>query len=95
MIGSVLYSGFSSIRSGMKLMDSSAGAIARQAVTASGGEGQSADKPSPGASQLISPTGDVTRALLAQRQALYQVQAGAKLIQTSDDALGSLLDALA
>ncbi len=95
MIGSVLYSGFSSIQAGMKLMDSSARAIAQQAVTASDGEGQAAGKQSPGASQLISPTGDVTRALLEQRQALYQVQAGAKLIQTSDDALGSLLDALA
>ncbi|MBK8507481.1 MAG: flagellar biosynthesis protein FlgE [Candidatus Competibacter sp.] len=94
MIGAV-HSGYASIQSGMRLMDSSAGAIARQGVVSSeSGNATSGGTSSEGRS-MISPTGDVTQALLEQRQALYQVQAGAKIIQTSDKALGSLLDALA
>lgn len=95
MIVGAMSSGFASIQSGMKLMDGSAQTIARQAVASSDFTDQSAGGQPPGTSPLISPTGDVTRALIEQRQALYQVQAGAKIIQTSDKALGSLLDAVA
>lgn len=95
MIVGAMSSGFASIQSGMKLMDGSAQTIARQAVASSDSTDQSAGSQSPGTSPFISPTGDVTRALIEQRQALYQVQAGAKIIQTSDKALGSLLDAVA
>ena len=94
MIGAV-YSGYASIQSGMKLMDSSAQTIARQGVASSESGNASGGWGSTEGRALIAPTGDVTQALLEQRQALYQVQAGAKIIQTSDKALGSLLDALA
>lgn len=94
MIGAV-YSGYASIQSGMKLMDSSAQTIARQGVEPSESGNTASGGPSAEGRPMISPTGDVTQALLEQRQALYQVQAGAKIIQTSDKALGSLLDALA
>lgn len=95
MVVGAMSSGFASIQSGMKLMDSSAQTIARQSVTSSDPTDQPAGNQSSGASPLISPTGDVTRALIEQRQALYQVQAGAKVIQTSNKALGSLLDVIA
>ena len=95
MIVGAMSSGFASVQSGMKLMDSSAQTIARQAVASSDSTDQPTGNQSPRTSQLISPTGDVTRALIEQRQALYQVRAGAKIIQTSDKALGSLLDAVA
>lgn len=94
MIGSAMSSGFTSIQSGMRLMDSSAQTIARQAVNAPGSSDQTSGGQSPEGAP-ITATGDVTRALIEQRQALYQVQAGAKIIQTSDKALGSLLDAVA
>ncbi len=95
MIGSAINSGFASIQSGMKLMDSSAQTIARQTVASpDSGDRASGGQP-PEGSSLISATGDVTRALIERRQALYQVQAGAKIVQTSDKALGSLLDAMA
>jgi hypothetical protein len=95
MIGSAINSGFASIHSGVKLMDDSARTIAHQAIASSDSTDQPAGGQPPGTSQLISPTGDVTQALIEQRQALYQVRAGAKIIQTSDKALGSLLDAVA
>lgn len=95
MIGSAVNSGMASIQSGMRLMDGSAHTIARQTVASpDSGDRASGGQPPEGASP-ISATGDVTRALIEQRQALYQVQAGAKIIQTSDKALGSLLDAMA
>ena len=94
MIGAV-YSGYASIQSGMRMMDGSAHPLARQGVGApESGNAASGGTSSEGRSG-ISPTWDVTQALLEQRQALYQVQAGAKIIQTSDKALGNLLDALA
>ncbi len=42
-----------------------------------------------------SAASDVIKPLIDQQQALYQVQAGVKVIQTSDKLLGSLFDALA
>ena len=42
-----------------------------------------------------SATGDVIQPLIDQQQALYQVQAGVKVIQTNNNLLGSLFDALA
>ena len=71
-----------------KLRDATTEASSDSGDRASGGQ-------PPEGSSLISATGDVTRALIEQRQALYQVQAGAKIVQTSDKALGSLLDAMA
>jgi len=94
MIGSAMNSGFASIQSGMKLMDSSAQTIARQAVASPDSGDRAAGEQPPGGASPISATGDVTRALIEQRQALYQVQAGARIIQTSDKALGSLLDTM-
>ncbi len=95
MISGAFYSGVASIHSGMKLMDGSAQTIARQAMTSPDSSNQTTSSSVSGTSEYISPTGDLTHALVEQRQALYQVQAGAKIIQTSDKALGGLLDAFA
>lgn len=46
-------------------------------------------------SMTDSAAGDVIQPLIDQQQGLYQVQAGVKVIQTSDKLLGSLFDALA
>ncbi|MCC8998697.1 MAG: hypothetical protein LM522_04245 [Candidatus Contendobacter sp.] len=80
MIGSVS-SGITVIQSGMNRMNQSAEIIARQSMT---------DSASP-----ASAAGDVIQPLIDQQQGLYQVQAGVKVIQTSDKLLGSLFDALA
>ncbi|MBK8534199.1 MAG: hypothetical protein IPL59_03220 [Candidatus Competibacteraceae bacterium] len=80
MIGSV-FSGIAVIQSGIKHLDQSAETIARQSMT---------DPASP-----ASATGDVIQPLIDQQQALYQVQAGVKVIQTNNNLLGSLFDALA
>jgi hypothetical protein len=51
--------------------------------------------PQTGVSRLISPTGDVTKALMDQRQALTMFNANAMVVQADGQMMGSLLDAKA
>lgn len=95
MIGSALSAGATSIYSGAKLLESSAHAIARQSITSPDPTTTSAGTQQPKTSGAISPVGDMADPLIAQRQALYQVQAGAKVISTTGRMLGSLLDVFA
>ena len=94
MISSALSSGVMGVQLGMQRLDSSAQEIARQSMTAPDTTGSSAGSQA-GASRPASPTGDVTEPLIEQRQALYQAQAGAKVIQAANQTLGTLLDAFA
>jgi flagellar hook protein FlgE len=83
----------SSARSGMQLsMDlatRSAGTIASQSITAAAGSttGQQL-----GGSPLITPAGDITKALIDQRQALTMFNANAKVIKADGQMMGSLLN---
>lgn len=95
MIGSALSAGVTSIYSGVRLLENSAHAIARQSITSPDPTTMSAGNQQPKTSESISSVGDMTEPLIAQRQALYQVQAGAKVISTTGRMLGSLLDVFA
>lgn len=80
MIGSIS-SGVSVIQSGMNRLEQSAATIARQSIT---------NPASP-----ASTTGDLIQPLIEQQQALYQVQAGVKVIQMHNNLVGSLFDMFA
>lgn len=95
MIASALSSGVTSIYSGVKLLESSAQAIARQSITSPDSTTTSAGNQQTGTSEQTSSVWNMTEPLVAQRQALYQVQAGAKVISTTGKMLGSLLDMFA
>lgn len=80
----------------MDLMSRSAGVIANQSVTASADPmAGPASNQQNGGSQLITPTGDITKALIDQRQALTMFNANAKVIRADGQMIGSLLDARA
>lgn len=81
MVGDALSAGAMIIQSGVHRLEGSAQAIARQAIA----------DPATGAPPSIG----VIQPLIEQRLALYEVQAGAKVIQTANKVLGSLLDAFA
>ncbi|HRD48020.1 MAG: hypothetical protein JNK95_01710 [Candidatus Competibacter sp.] len=74
-------SGVSVIQAGMSRLEQSAQTIARQSIT---------NPASP-----ASTAGDLIQPLIEQQQALYQVQAGVKVIQTNNNLLGSLFDMFA
>ncbi len=81
MISDVLSTGAMIIQSGTNRIEGSAQAIARQAIS----------NPVTGAP----PSQEVIQPLIEQRLALYEVQAGSRVIQTANHLLGSLLDAFA
>jgi hypothetical protein len=96
MINNAMNAGVMGIQTGMKRLENSAEEIASQAVrpdpaptaAPAGGAQAETTRPVPQTRSLVEP-------LIEQRQALYQAQAGAKVIETSQQTLGSLLDALA
>lgn len=79
MISNALSNGFTAIQLGTNRMEGSALAIARMAIS----------DPTTGAPA----SREVIRPLIEQRLALYEVQAGSKVIQTVNRMLGSLFDA--
>lgn len=92
MISNAIGSGVASIQGGMARLDRSAQEIAHQSIsTVTPDEQQTGAGTSPSVSQAR----DLTDPLIEQHQALYQVQAGAKVITTMNKALGSLFDAFA
>ncbi|HRD66710.1 MAG TPA: hypothetical protein PKY50_11200 [Candidatus Competibacter sp.] len=95
MIASALSSGVTSIYSGVKLLESSAQTIARQSITSPDPTATSPGTQQTGTSGQVSSVWDMAEPLVDQRQALYQVQAGAKVISTTGKMLGSLLDVFA
>lgn len=96
MISDAMYAGVTSIQTGMKGLANSAQEIASRTVrpdpaptaAPAGGTQAETTRPVPQARSLAEP-------LIEQRQALYQAQAGVKVIETNQRILGSLLDALA
>lgn len=92
MISNAIGSGIASIQGGMARLDRSAQEIAHQSLSTVASDEQQTET---GSSPSVSQTRDLTEPLVEQHQALYQVQAGAKMITTMNKALGSLFDAFA
>ena len=97
MINSAVNMGSASIQGAIKSLDDSAQEIARQtihpidpvsAAIPVGDQPTGVNPPGHRASSLIEP-------LLEQNSALYQAQAGAKIISTNNEVLGSLLNIFA
>ena len=93
---SALSSATAGMQSSMDLATRSAGTIASQSMAAPANQAASSTTaPQTGVSRLISPTGDVTKALIEQRQALTMFNANAKVVQADGNMVGSMLDAKA
>lgn len=97
MINSAINMGSASIQGAIKSLDNSAQEIARQTVypidpvsaaTSVGSQQTGANSSEPRVNSLVEP-------LLEQNMALYQAQAGAKIISTNNEAVGSLLNIFA
>ncbi|HRF43741.1 MAG TPA: hypothetical protein PLD30_05785 [Candidatus Competibacteraceae bacterium] len=97
MINSAVSTGSASIQGAIKSLDSSAQEIAKQtihpidpvsAAAPVGDQQTEVNSHGPQAASLIEP-------LVEQNRALYQAQAGAKIISTNNEVLGSLLDIFA
>jgi flagellar hook protein FlgE len=81
------------MQSSMDLMTRSAGVIAKQSMSAPTDPATSSTTgQQTGGSQLIAPTGDITKALIDQRQALTMFDANAKVIKADGQMTGSLLN---
>ncbi len=90
---SALSSATAGMQSSMDLATRSAGTIASQSMAApTDPAATSTTAQQTGVSRLISPTGDVTKALMDQRQALTMFNANAQVIQADGQMMGSLLD---
>ncbi|TVR62329.1 MAG: hypothetical protein EA420_09915 [Candidatus Competibacteraceae bacterium] len=97
MISNAMNSGVMGIQTGMNQLANSAQEIASQAAirpdpapaaAPAGGEQAETTRPVAQARSLAEP-------LIEQQQALYQVQAGAKVVETTQETVGRLLNALA
>jgi hypothetical protein len=97
MINSAISTGSASIQGAIKSLDNSAQQIARQTVypvepvsssTTVGDRETGANSPASRVNSLVEP-------LVEQNVALYQAQAGAKVISTNNEVLGSLLNIFA
>jgi hypothetical protein len=97
MIGNAVNAGMSTIRAAVKSMDDSAWEIAKQTVqpinraSAAAPVGDPSMQTTPSALQQDS----LIKPLLEGNMALYQAQAGAKMISVSNNMLGSLLNIFA
>lgn len=79
MINDVMSTGVFAVQSGTQQLDASATKL-NQAVAAA-------------SAQPARDQASVESALVEQSQALYQVQAGAKVVETADKTVGTLIDA--
>lgn len=88
------YSGLNGIQSGQRRVEQAAGEIAGNAVTQSQQSGQNAPTnqvgPTSQASERSQP--DLTESLVALRVGENEVRANARVIETADEALGTLID---
>ncbi|WP_119393709.1 hypothetical protein [Salinibius halmophilus] len=80
MINDVMNTGVFAVQSGTQNLDASATKL-NQAVAATSAQ--------PAKDTSVT----VASAAVEQQQALYQVQAGAKVVETADKAIGTLVDA--
>lgn len=83
--------GVQGVQAGVSLLDSSAATIARQSMT---GSESSSGQPS-GTTPSTSPPGDLSSALVRQKEGLYAVKANVMVLRIADQTVGSLLHAVA
>ncbi|MCP5197783.1 MAG: hypothetical protein H6974_13520 [Gammaproteobacteria bacterium] len=92
MINSAINAGIASIQGGIKSLEDSAQEIASQPVRSIEPIGERANGPPTETNRPVPRTNSLAEPLIEQRTALYRAQAGAKIISTANEMLGSLLD---
>lgn len=93
--GSAFNSGISSIQAGQRRLDQAAADIASNAVTTPPEQSTSTPPPNqvnPAPSTAEQNRPDLAESLVALEQARNEVQAGAKVVKTADEVLGTLID---
>lgn len=93
--GSAFNSGISSIQAGQRRLDQAAADIASNAVTTPPEQPSSTPPPNqvnPAPSTAEQTRPDLAESLVALEQARNEVQAGAKVVKTADEVLGTLID---
>jgi flagellar hook protein FlgE len=92
--GNAFNSGISSIQAGQRRLDQAAADIASNAVTPpeqpSSTPAPNQVNPAPSTAEQTRP--DLAESLVALEQARNEVQAGAKVVKTADEVLGTLID---
>jgi flagellar hook protein FlgE len=92
--GNAFNSGISSIQAGQRRLDQAAADIASNAVTRpeqpSSTPAPNQVNPAPSTAEQTRP--DLAESLVALEQARNEVQAGAKVVKTADEVLGTLID---
>ncbi|WP_313518793.1 hypothetical protein [Pseudomonas sp.] len=81
--GNAFSSGFSGIQAGQQRIDRAAGDIASQSARAKGVEETSTQ---------VRENDDLARSLVDMRTGKQDVQINAKVVETADDVLGTLID---
>lgn len=92
--GNAFNSGVSAIQSGQRRVDQAAAEIASNAVTPTP-QPTSAPPPNqvnPAPSSAEQSRPDLAESLVALRQGQNEAEAGAKVVKTADDVLGTLID---
>ncbi len=92
--GSAFNSGISTIQSGQRRVDQAAGNIASNAVTQPQQPNSTppANQVNPAPSSAEQSRPDLAESLVALRQGQNEAQAGAKVLKTADEVLGTLID---
>jgi flagellar basal body rod protein FlgG len=92
--GSAFNSGISTIQSGQRRVDQAAGDIASNAVTQPQQPNSTppANQVNPAPSSAEQSRPDLAESLVALRQGQNEAQAGAKVLKTADEVLGTLID---
>ena len=95
--GSAFSSGVSTIQSGQRRVEQAASDIASNAFTAPPQAAQSArpNQANPSAEVPAESRPDLTESLVALRVGQNEAQAGAKVVKTADEVLGTLIDTTA
>jgi flagellar hook protein FlgE len=92
--GSAFNAGIGAIQSGQRRVDQAAVDIASNAVTSSPQQNSTPPanqvNPSPDTAEQSRP--DLAESLVALRQGQNEVEAGAKVVKTADEVLGTLID---
>lgn len=93
--GNAFNAGVSSIQAGQRRLDQAAADIASNAVTPPPEQPSSTPAPNqvnPAPSTAEQNRPDLAESLVALEQARNEVQAGAKVVKTADEVLGTLID---
>ena len=92
--GNAFNSGVSAIQAGQRRVDQAAAEIASNAVTPTpqptSAPPPNQVNPAPSSAEQSSP--DLAESLVALRQGQNEVEAGAKVVKTADEVLGTLID---